>query len=310
MSPADKDIRPPDDFEADEVSAYRRRPKAVPVRSRRFARLRWVLRLLLVAVFVLLPTGYVGYHVTVFALTSSLFALRSPADIVVEGGHYVSAEDVSSALGVPGTPAATRRAGGVNILRLSLPRAKRDVESIPWVRSAAVRRAFPHRLTVRVEERVPVAFMSVDGRIKLIDSEGVVLERPEKATFDFPVIAGLEGASLEERKARLDLYQQFSHQVAGQATSGWMVSEVNLADGDDLRAVMVQGNQTVELHFGNSDFEQRFHNFLTLLPELNKANTKFESMDLRYRNQIVVNPQANSRVDSAASAPVAGTQKE
>jgi len=264
-------------------------------------------------VFVLLPIGYIGYRVAVEALTSSLFTLRSPADVAVEGSHYVTGEDVLSALGVPGTASVTGRASGVNIFRLPLERAKRDVESIPWVRSATLTRSYPHHLTVRVEERVPVAFMSVEGRIKLVDSEGVVLERPEKATFDFPVIAGLAVASLVERKARLKLYEEFSRQVASQtASSGWLVSEVNLADGDDLRAVMVQGNRTIELHFGNTEFEQRFHNFLALLPELNRASTQVESMDLRYRNQIVVNPQADGAADSAAATQAGGmaTQKE
>jgi cell division septal protein FtsQ len=152
-----------------------------------------------------------------------------------------------------------------------------------------------------VEERTPVAFVSVDGRMKLVDGEGVVMEPPDKSTFDFPVIEGLEGLSQAERRARIGLYQEFARQVADQtAASGWAISEVNLVDSGDLRAVMVQGTQAVELHFGDSDFEPRFRSFLALLPELSKAGTKLESMDLRYRNQIVVNPQAGD----------AGTRKE
>ncbi|HEV2493472.1 MAG TPA: FtsQ-type POTRA domain-containing protein [Terriglobia bacterium] len=295
------DIPLDDDFGADEVSPYRRRPKTVSVHSKRWARVQWLLRGLAFVLFVLLPVGYAGYRAAVFALTSSLFTLRSAADVTVEGNHNVSAEDVLSALGTSASPAAGRQASGVNIFRLSLRRARRDVESIPWVRSATLTRAYPHHLTVHVEERVPVAFLSVDGRMKLVDSEGVVLEPPDKSTFDFPVIEGLEGLTQAERRGRIGLYQEFARQVANQtAASGWAVSEVNLVDSGDLRAVVVQGTQTVELHFGDSDFEPRFRSFLALLPELSKGGTRLESMDLRYRNQIVVNPQAGD----------AGTQKE
>jgi cell division protein FtsQ len=295
------DISLEDDFGADEVSPYRRRPKTVPVRSKRWARFRWLLRCLAFVLFVLLPVGYAGYRGAVFALTSSLFNLRSAADITVEGNHYVSVEDVLSALGISASSAASRRASGVNIFRLSLRRARRAVESIPWVRSATLTRAYPHHLTVHVEERVPLAFLSVDGRMKLVDSEGVVLEPPDKSTFDFPVIEGLEGLSLAERRGRIGVYEEFARQVANPtAASGWAVSEVNLVDSGDLRAVVVQGTKAIELHFGDSDFEPRFRSFLALLPELSKGNTKLESMDLRYRNQIVVNPQTGE----------AGTQKE
>src|SRR5579863_8339709 len=40
-----------DDFGADEVSPYRRRPKAVPVRSKRWARFQWLLRCLAFTLF-------------------------------------------------------------------------------------------------------------------------------------------------------------------------------------------------------------------------------------------------------------------
>jgi cell division septal protein FtsQ len=125
-----------DDFGADEVSPYRRRPKAVPVRSKRWARLERLLRCLAFALFVLLPVGYAGYRATVFALTSSLFTLRSAADVTVEGNHNGSTGDVLGALGISASPSASRHASGVNIFRLSLRRAQREVESLPWVRSA------------------------------------------------------------------------------------------------------------------------------------------------------------------------------
>ena len=307
---ASKGIPLADDFDADEISPYRRRSKAVPVRSKRFARLRFVLRCLLFAVLVVLPAGYLGVRLAMFALTSQEFALRSAEDVTLEGNHYVSTAEVLNALGVPTSAGAARRSGSVNLFHLSLSRAKKQVEAIPWVHSATLTRAYPHHLTVRVEERTPLAFVTTGGRVKLTDAEGVFLERPEKASFDFPVLSGLEELNAADRKSRLDLYQEFMRQVANPTvSSGWTVSEVGLADADDLQAMMVEGNQTVALHFGSGDFEQRFRNFLALLPELNKSNTKVDSMDLRYRNQIVVNPQATSSAGPASSG-ASDTRKE
>ena len=73
--------------------------------------------------------------------------------------------------------------------------------------------------------------------------------------------------------------------------AGWLISEVDLSDADDLKALLVQGAETLQVHFGRKDFLDRFRIFLELLPELRKANTKLDSIDLRFRNQIVVSPQ-------------------
>lgn len=274
-------------MEEEEDSPYLRRQKAVGVRRGRVSR-RW--RWVLFAVAVLLPTGVVGYFLAVFALTSPHFVLNSAEDVVVVGNRFVSREEILNALGMPlGGKAGT----GMNLFRLSLETRRKQVESIAWVHSATLMRVYPHRLVVQIVERSPVAFVSMAGHVGLVDAEGVMLEKPEAASFDFPVITGLEASgSLEERRSRLDLYQAFLRDVSEEvARSGWMISEVDLRDAEDLNALMVQGQETLRVHFGHQDFLPRFRNFVALLPELRKANERLDSVDLRYRNQIVVNPE-------------------
>ena len=43
-------------------------------------------------------------------------------------------------------------------------------------------RLLPNRLRVEVLERMPVAFVEVNGRIALIDSHGVIMEMPAGRT--------------------------------------------------------------------------------------------------------------------------------
>lgn len=110
--------------------------------------------------------------------------------------------------------------------------------------------------------------------------------------FDFPVISGLETvASVDERRARLALFQEFMQQLGTEVPrAGWMISEVDLTDSEDLKALLIRGQQTVQVHFGRKDFLRRFRNFQALLPELQKSDSKLDTVDLRYRNQVVVNP--------------------
>ncbi len=294
MDLAERDHVPlPGELDAEEESPYLRRQKAVAVRRSRFSpSARWVLFGLLA----LLPIGAGCYYLATFALTSPRFMLNSPEDIQVAGNRYVSREEVLSALGFP--TSGTLRAG-VNIFRVSLEEERKRVESIPWVRSASLARAYPHRLVFHLVERAPIAFVNIGGRVKLVDGDGVLLEKPERAAMDFPVLTGLDAAGTPaERGLRLALYQEFDRQLAGEASrSGWLVSEVDLSDADDLKALLVRDRESIQVHFGHEAFLERFRNFLALVPEVRKTNAQIDSVDLRYRNQIVVNPQPAKNSD-------------
>lgn len=293
-----------DDLDDEEESPYRRRPKPVKVRRRRFSQRVWKwLRWFALGLVVLLPVSYGGYRLARYALHSSRFELRSADDVTVEGNQYVSREEILNALGLPVSGASKV---GANVFRVSLEQMRKRVETIAWVRSASVARAYPHRLVVHVVERDPIAFVNVGGAVKLMDADGVLLEKPDKGTFAFPVVGGLDAAgNTSERRARLAVYQDFMHQMSDVApSSGWLVSEVDLADADDVKAVLVQGRDTILVHFGHQDFAERFRDFLSLIPEMRRTNARIDSVDLRYRNQVVVNPQpaASLNPESAARA--------
>jgi cell division protein FtsQ len=295
----------PDELEPEQESPYLRGQNLVSVRRSRISRrVRWVL----FALGVLLPVAVAGYFLATFALTSPCFILSSPEDIAVVGNRFVSREEVLGALGLPLTG---NFKAGTNVFRISLDAKRRLVETLPWVRTGAVTRILPHGLLVHITERTPVAFATLGGRVSLVDGDGMLLEKPESGVFDFPVISGLENlASMEERRSRLALYQEFMQQLGREAARpGWMISEVDLTDPEDLKALLILGQQTVQVHFGHQDFLERFRSFLSLLPELRKSNTKFDSVDLRYRNQIVVNPRPPAPAAEPA-VPASGERKE
>ncbi len=285
-----EDVPQTEEFEEEE-SPFRRRPKVVEVRRRRWHRVRRYITWVFGGALGLILLGYGGFRAARFAGTSPRFELSSAEDIVVEGNRFVTRDEVLNALGLP---LGRKFRIGVNLFRLPLEEKRKQVESIVWVHSAVLLRSYPHRLTVHVVEREPVAFLKVGERVRLVDAEGVVMDKPEKAAFTFPVLAGIDGTgSAAERRPRLALFQDFMGQVAdATSAAGWLVSEVDLADAEDLKALLVQGQETLQVHFGHQDFSDRFHDFLTLLPEMRKTEPKIESVDLRFRNQIVVNPKA------------------
>ncbi len=304
------DITLEDDSMAEKESPFRRRPRAVPVRRGRLPRLKRVLRWALWLGVIVTPMGYGGYRLAVFGFTSPEFTLTSANDVVLTGNQYVSREEALNALGLPPDG---RLSSGINILKMSMEEKCRQLELIPWVEKATLTRAYPNRLAVHLEERTPVAFVQLGRRIKLVDRNGVLLEKPERASFSFPVVTGLETASgPAERAARLTLFSGFMHEVTDQASAaGWLVSEVDLADADDVKAMLARNQETLQLHFGHASFAERFRNFLTLLPELKKAGRAVDSIDLRYGQQVVVSPRAEAPapLDETPEAPPAGTRE-
>jgi cell division protein FtsQ len=253
--------------------------------------------------------GIASYFLTNFALSSPRFELHSADDIQVTGNQFVSLEEVANALGLP------LHAGsgpGVKVFRVSLEAQRKQVEAIAWVQSVSLTRVLPNRLVVHVIERTPVAFANVGGHVGLVDGDGVLLEKPESASFDFPVITGLDpNVGLDECRTRIALYQDFMRQLGEEFShSGWIVSEADLADGEDLKALLVQGRENLQVHFGHENFIERFHTFLALLPELRKSNTPLDSVDLRYRNQVVVNPQGRTAAPPAEGVGASQTLKE
>ncbi len=124
---------------------------------------------------------------------SPAFALRS---IEVEGElTHVRRPDIVAVL-------EGRVSGTFFTVDLDALRAR--FELIPWVRRAEVRRHWPDRLVVRLEEHVPLARWGVPEDGRLVDTQGDVFGASESS--DLPVFAGPAGSEREVARR----YAEFS----------------------------------------------------------------------------------------------------
>lgn len=275
----------PDGTMVEGDSVYRRRSKTLTVSRRNPGwRLRRIARAFAWGSITVLPAAALLGFAAWYATHAPEFDLPGAEAVILSGNRYVQAADVANALGAGAQP---------NIFRIRLGEARAEVEAIPWVRSATLRRVYPNHLLVEITERTPVAYVNLQGTLKLVDAEGVILEKPSQGSFDFPVITGIDPAmSAADRKARLALFNRFAQELNAQASgAGWVVSEVDLSDDGDLVAVLAQGRETIKVHFGKQDFGERFRTLMALLPEVQRTTPAIDSVDLRYRGQLVVNPK-------------------
>lgn len=119
--------------------------------------------------------------------------LRHPAFAI--GGIIVHGDTVHTSAATLRANVAPRLAG--NFFTVDLQKARAAFEAVPWVRQAVVRRQFPNRLRVQLQEHQPVALWGAEGESRLVNSFGEVFEANvgEVDQEGLPRLAGPEGAS-------------------------------------------------------------------------------------------------------------------
>jgi len=296
----------PQEVLADEEPKYLRRQKPLEIKRRKFGKKAWK-TYLRVAFGTAAAAGGVGsaYMVGHFLLASQEMALIHPEQIQVAQNRYVSPASVREIFRVD---------RGHSVLRIPLNERRRQIETLPWVEQASVLRALPNTIKVEITERTPIAFLRDGSDLALIDVHGVILDRPLKGNFHFPVITGISSdMPVEDRELRMQLFASFSQQVET-ARGGAMdqVSEVDLTEAKDLCAritglqggnVSASANGTsngasqssnadapILIHFGDSDFENKFLTVLNDIGQWRAGAGSVESVDLRFNGEAVVNP--------------------
>ncbi len=265
---------------------------------------------ILLAALVLLAVGFVVFvilSVRRFLDHDPRFQISSAASIQTTGNSELSRADLLSVFGSD---------IGRNIFFVPLGDRAAQLEAIPWVKHATVMRVLPDQLRVSIVERKPVAFLRIGSNISLIDAEGVVLSMtPElmaRHHFDFPVITGIDPAiPLAMRAQRMQLYGRF---VSALTASGQhvtdQISEIDLADPEDVRASFNYGGHELLLHFGYTNFAARYHNYATHIQAWEQQYPNLASIDLRYDDQVVLRmatpatPSTNPGDDARANPDV------
>ncbi len=201
-----------------------------------------------------------------------------------------------------------------NIFGVSLEQRQAELEAMPWVERATVMRLLPGRLRVAVVERTPVAFVrqgGAVGSVGLVDKDGVLLDMPAGANaehYAFPVVMGIAASDAASvRAARMRLFARFTSELdAGGAKNTESLSEVDLSNPEDVRALVEEKGTTVLIHFGEEDFRERYDRMKALLPQWRAQYPNLASADMRYEHEIPLAMAKAAAPPAPLLKPVAG----
>ena len=126
---------------------------------------------------------------------------------------------------------------GAPILAFNIDEAKARIDELPWVRSSTIERMLPDTVLVSIVEREPLVLWQMNGKLRLIDAEGVViLEHGLENYADLLVVVG-DGAQNEAAGliALLGSQPDLMNQVEAASWVGQRRWNIHLKGGIDVR---------------------------------------------------------------------------
>jgi cell division protein FtsQ len=177
-----------------------------------------------------------------------------------------------------------------NFFGIRLDAFRKSLERLPWVRRADVRRHWPARIEVALEEHVPVAFWGRSGG-QLVNSYGEIFQAgigvPPAGSL--PLLAGPAGFAPE----MLDYYRQAVDLLAGigRAPRALVVSarlalQLKLDDGTIVELGRPQDKAPIR---------ERLMRFVAFYPSISGTLGKRpEVVDMRYPNGFALRTAARS----------------
>ncbi len=209
------------------------------------------------------------------------FAGQSP-NLIVEGLHYASSSQIRHIFS---------QDFGRSLYLVPIQERRQQLLAIDWVEDATLSKIWPQTVKIHIRERTPVAFVHLrpnarDGAsgFALIDDDGYILRPRIAAKFTLPVITGIrENEPIEDRRARVRRVMGMLREIGPLAGQ---ISEINVADPNDLIVAEHVGNRVVNLMLGDDNYSERLQNFLASYSEIEAKRPDAKTLDLRVEGVI------------------------
>ena len=223
------------------------------------------------------------YGLIRFAIVQPVFALKE-LHVLGSSGHITR----------PQVEAIAKRDFRGTFFTFDIERVRASFEKLPWVRKADVRRQWPDRIEVFIEEHRPLARWGAQGNEGLVNMQGEVYTGTSQATL--PLFAGPEGSSTTVAMH----YDLFRRELA---SIGREPVTVRLSARG---AWQVRLDNGMTLEVGREQVQARVARFLAAYPNtIAPLGRNAEYVDLRYPNGFAVRVRDidKAKPDATRAAP-------
>jgi cell division protein FtsQ len=204
--------------------------------------------------------AYVALH---FAVHLPVFPLREVR--LNETVHHVTSEQIE---------AIVRSEIEGNFFTVNLPRVRAAFERLPWVRKVDLRRQWPDRLDVALEEHVPLARWGGDA---LVNTHGEVFA----AAYDGKL---LNFVGVRESLKEITIQYEFFRRNL--AAIGLAPVQIGVSP---RRAWQLRADNGLTIELGREDIEPRLERFVGAYKRtIGRLQRRIDHVDLRYSNGFAV----------------------
>jgi cell division protein FtsQ len=174
-----------------------------------------------------------------------------------------------------------------NFFTADLDGVRQAFEAVPWVRKATVRREWPNRLIVTLEEHEPLGTWGADGRLLSVKGDVFTANLAEaEEDGELPEFAGPEGSEKEVVARYRQLVEWFApvrlvpESVRLSSRYGWTV---RLTSGMTVELGREQSAKTLK---------ERVERLVGVYPELvARLQDRIENVDMRYPDGLALKAQ-------------------
>lgn len=228
------------------------------------------------------------WHLYDWLLTSPYFIIK---EIEVGGNTKLSKTEILEIAGVN---------VGDNLFAIDADDIENGIISNPWIYEVKVERGFPDRLSIKIKERKPIAFINLDV-LCFVDETGTIFKRTSLGDdIDLPMITGLKREDINEEGRIYELSIKainLLHLLAKRETDNYAansnqpffelgnLSEINVDKDYGITLYTMQEGTRIEL--GDMDFIEGLERLDNIIKAKNGLS-EIEFIGLNYKNGVVV----------------------
>ncbi len=231
-------------------------------------------QLLLLALFL-----FIGHWIYVHLLGDSYFRVK---EVEVEGGQKIPKETLLSLTAVEGMP---------NLFSVELKEVVKRLESHPWIERVQVKKVFPNKILIQVEEKKPMAIIQL-GELYYIDNQGEIFSPVgERDEYNYPYLTGLTRQSLEKDPAEAKRLINKALELLRIVRQGKIppleeISEIHMEKAFGIHCFTK--SEGVEVKLGWEEFGEKLKRLSLIWSDLRKKGCSAASIDCSDLRRVVV----------------------
>jgi cell division protein FtsQ len=203
-------------------------------------------------------------------------------EVEVEGGRKITKEALLSLTVMEGRP---------NLFSVKLKEVVKQIESHPWIEQVRVRKVFPNKILIQVEERKPMAIIQLE-ELYYIDTRGEIFSPVgEKDEYNYPYLTGLTRQVLEKDPVEAKHLISKALELLRVALQEKMppleeISEIHMEKAFGIHCFTKA--EGVEVKMGWEDFREKLKRLSLIWSDLKKRGYSAVSIDCSDLKRMVV----------------------